>query len=87
MDDQTTPTLSAAAPEAKRAPMTDTPARPEARSPRGFVDRRGLPQFQSWGHDSLGADGPDPWPPEEGRVVLGLGLDEARYCRSINSGR
>ena len=25
---------------AKRGPMTDAPARPEARSPRGFMDRR-----------------------------------------------
>ena len=41
------------------------------------LDRRGLSHFRSWGHDALGADGPDPWPPEEGRVVLGLGLDEA----------
>lgn len=41
MDDQTTPTLSPAAPEAKRAAMTEAPSRPEARAPRGFVDRRG----------------------------------------------
>jgi len=32
--------LSPDAAQAKRAPMSDAPARPEARSPRGFIDRR-----------------------------------------------
>ncbi len=39
MDDL--PFLSDAAAAAKRAGMTDAPTRPEARSPRGFNDRRG----------------------------------------------
>lgn len=38
MDDS--PSLSATDPSAKRPAMSTEPARPEARSPRGFVDRR-----------------------------------------------